>query len=76
MTGRADTFFLSSRLCARLYWRRVSTGHDREMATPGGCPSTVCDGPAVAPQRLRLPRAGEELELQQQERHPRNSFGG
>ncbi len=33
--GRANTFFLSSRLCVRLYWRRVSTGHDREMATTG-----------------------------------------
>ncbi len=49
------------RLCVRLYWHCVSTGHDREIAPTGGCPSTVYDGPAVAPQRLRLPRAGEEL---------------
>ena len=61
MMGRTNIFFLSSRLCARLYWRRVSTGYDREIAPTGGCPSTVCDGPAVAPQRLRLPRTGEEL---------------
>jgi hypothetical protein len=27
------------RLCVRLYWRSVSTGHDREIATTGGCPS-------------------------------------
>ena len=50
MTGQANTFCA---LCVRLYWRRVSTGHDREIAPAGGCPSTVCDGPP--------PRAGEEL---------------
>jgi hypothetical protein len=52
MTGRADTFCA---LCVRLYWRRISTGHDREIAPTGGCPSTVCDGPAVAPQRRQTP---------------------
>jgi hypothetical protein len=44
MTGRANTFFAplrSLRLCVRLYWRSVSTGHDREIATTGGCPSPM-----------------------------------
>ena len=44
MTGRANIFFAplrSLRLCVRLYWRSVWTGHDREMATTGGCPSPM-----------------------------------
>ncbi len=47
MTGRANTFVapLSSlrslRLCVRLYWRSVLTGHEREIATTGGCPSPM-----------------------------------
>ena len=31
----------SLRLCVRLYWRSVSTGHDREIAPTGGCPSPM-----------------------------------
>ena len=31
----------SLRLCVRLYWRSVSTGHDREIAPTGGCPSNM-----------------------------------
>jgi len=44
MTDRANLFFAplrSLRLCVRLYWRRVSTGHDREIAPTGGCPSNM-----------------------------------
>ena len=44
MTGRANTFVAplrSLRLCVRLYWRSVLTGHEREFATPGGCPSPM-----------------------------------
>ena len=44
MTDRADLFFAplrSLRLCVRLYWHCVSTGHDREMATTGGRPSPM-----------------------------------
>ncbi len=44
MTGRANTFVAplrSLRLCVRLYWRSVSTGHEREFATTGGCPSPM-----------------------------------
>jgi len=44
MTGRANLFFAplrSLRLCVGLYWRSVSTGHDREIATTGGCPSPM-----------------------------------
>ena len=39
--GSGHTFFASLRLCVRLYWRSVSTGHDREIATTGGCPSPM-----------------------------------
>ena len=44
MTGRANTFVAplrSLRLCVGLYWRSVLTGHEREFATPGGCPSPM-----------------------------------
>ena len=44
MTGRANTFVAplrSLRLCVRLYWRSVLTGHEREIATTGGCPSPM-----------------------------------
>ena len=41
MTDRANLFFAPLRLCVRLYWRSVSTGHDREIAPTGGCPSNM-----------------------------------
>jgi hypothetical protein len=38
---KAPPSFAPLRLCVRLYWRSVSTGHDREIATTGGCPSNM-----------------------------------
>jgi hypothetical protein len=37
--GSGHTFFAPLRLCVRLYWRSVSTGHGREIAATGGCPT-------------------------------------
>jgi hypothetical protein len=69
MTGRANTFFLSSRLCARLYWRWVSI-----CTNAAGC---VTDGMEPLTQ-LRLTRALVSLRnpLPQGERGPPGSLAG